>query len=103
MSHTFDELPGRFKVRDLSLAEAGRHQIRLAEHEMPGLMALRAEYATSRPASARDRSRTLKRPGSSSNVWDMIHLGCAGRTRRHGQVGDVVRAARTRCGGPVSY
>src|SRR5665648_260602 len=49
MSHTFDELPGRFKVRDLSLAEAGRHQIRLAEHEMPGLMALRAEYATSRP------------------------------------------------------
>src|SRR5665648_244469 len=49
MSHTFDELPGRFKVRDLSLAEAGRHQIRLAEHEMPGLMALRAEYATSQP------------------------------------------------------
>src|SRR5659263_214750 len=49
MSHTFDELPGRFKVRDLTLAEAGRHQIRLAEHEMPGLMALRAEYATSRP------------------------------------------------------
>src|SRR5665647_3492541 len=52
MSHTFDELPGRFKVRDLSLAEAGRHQIRLAEHEMPGLMALRAEYATSRPLAA---------------------------------------------------
>jgi adenosylhomocysteinase len=49
MSHTFDEVPGRFKVRDLNLAEAGRHQIRLAEHEMPGLMALRAEYATSRP------------------------------------------------------
>src|SRR5665811_2599039 len=49
MSNTFDELPDRFKVRDLTLAEAGRHQIRLAEHEMPGLMALRAEYATSRP------------------------------------------------------
>ena len=49
MSNTFDELPGRFKVRDLTLAEAGRHQIRLAEHEMPGLMALRAEYATSQP------------------------------------------------------
>lgn len=45
----FDEVPGRFKVRDLSLAAAGRHQIRLAEHEMPGLMALRAEYAASRP------------------------------------------------------
>ena len=45
----FDEVPGRFKVRDLSLAAAGRHQIRLAEHEMPGLMALRAEYAASQP------------------------------------------------------
>ncbi len=33
-----------FKVRDLSLAEWGRKEIRLAEHEMPGLMALRAEY-----------------------------------------------------------
>ncbi len=37
------------KVADLSLAEAGRHQIRLAEHEMPGLMALREEYAASQP------------------------------------------------------
>jgi len=36
-------------VRDLSLAESGRHQIRLAEHEMPGLMALRAEFAQSQP------------------------------------------------------
>ncbi|HLS40396.1 MAG TPA: adenosylhomocysteinase [Ornithinicoccus sp.] len=41
---TFD-----FKVRDLSLAPAGRHQIRLAEHEMPGLMALRERYASTRP------------------------------------------------------
>jgi adenosylhomocysteinase len=38
-----------FKVRDLSLAELGRKEIRLAEQEMPGLMALRAEYAGSRP------------------------------------------------------
>src|SRR5690554_734437 len=38
-----------FAVADLSLAEFGRHEIRLAEHEMPGLMALRAEYAGSRP------------------------------------------------------
>lgn len=38
-----------YKVRDLGLAEAGRHQIRLAEHEMPGLMALRAEYGKSKP------------------------------------------------------
>jgi adenosylhomocysteinase len=38
-----------FKVADLALAEAGRHQIRLAEHEMPGLMALREEFQASQP------------------------------------------------------
>ncbi|QNO37023.1 adenosylhomocysteinase [Protaetiibacter sp. SSC-01] len=38
-----------YKVADLSLAEAGRHQIRLAENEMPGLMALRAEYGPTQP------------------------------------------------------
>jgi adenosylhomocysteinase len=38
-----------FAVADLSLAEAGRHQLRLAEHEMPGLMSLRAEYAEAQP------------------------------------------------------
>ncbi|MDQ1608235.1 MAG: adenosylhomocysteinase [Microbacteriaceae bacterium] len=38
-----------FKVADLSLAEAGRHQIRLAENEMPGLMALRAEFGEAKP------------------------------------------------------
>ena len=38
-----------FKVADLSLAEWGRDEIRLAEHEMPGLMAIRREYRDSRP------------------------------------------------------
>ncbi|KJC64162.1 adenosylhomocysteinase [Agreia bicolorata] len=38
-----------FKVADLTLAEAGRHQIRLAENEMPGLMSLREEFAESQP------------------------------------------------------
>ncbi len=36
-------------VADLALAEAGRHQIRLAENEMPGLMALREEFGPSQP------------------------------------------------------
>ena len=44
MSTPFD-----FKVANLALAEAGRHQIRLAEHEMPGLMALRTEFGASQP------------------------------------------------------
>src|SRR5215475_12649506 len=38
-----------FKVADLSLAEFGRKEITLAEHEMPGLMAVRAEYAHEQP------------------------------------------------------
>ena len=38
-----------FKVADLSLADFGRDEIRLAEHEMPGLMAMRAEYGASKP------------------------------------------------------
>ncbi|MEW9547086.1 adenosylhomocysteinase [Nonomuraea sp. NPDC050783] len=38
-----------FKVADLSLADFGRKEIRLAEHEMPGLMAVRKEYAASQP------------------------------------------------------
>ena len=38
-----------FKVADLALADFGRDEIRLAEHEMPGLMAMRAEYGESKP------------------------------------------------------
>jgi adenosylhomocysteinase len=38
-----------FKVADLGLAEFGRKEIRLAEHEMPGLMATRREYGDSKP------------------------------------------------------
>ena len=38
-----------FKVADLQLAEFGRKEIQLAEHEMPGLMATRREYADRQP------------------------------------------------------
>jgi len=38
-----------YKVADLSLAEFGRKEIRLAEHEMPGLIATREEFADSQP------------------------------------------------------
>jgi adenosylhomocysteinase len=51
--HAFDaaSAAGRvpFKVKDLSLADFGRKEIRLAEHEMPGLMALRGRYAGQKP------------------------------------------------------
>ena len=53
MTHQFEaaRAAGRepFKVRDLSLATLGRAEIRLAEHEMPGLMAVRAQYAGKKP------------------------------------------------------
>src|SRR5881275_3008412 len=51
--HAFEEArkAGRepFKVKDLSLAEFGRKEIRLAEQEMPGLMAVRQRYAAKKP------------------------------------------------------
>src|SRR6478609_3066997 len=46
-SHIDFSLP--YKVKDISLAEWGRKEIRLAEAEMPGLMALRAEYGPTQP------------------------------------------------------
>jgi len=38
-----------YKIRDISLAEFGRKEIQIAEHEMPGLMAVREKYAASKP------------------------------------------------------
>ncbi|GAA4753306.1 adenosylhomocysteinase [Gordonia alkaliphila] len=48
-----------FKVADLSLAEYGRKEIRLAEHEMPGLMELRREYADVKPLAGARISGSL--------------------------------------------
>ena len=39
----------QFKVKDITLADWGRKEIRLAEAEMPGLMSIREEYAASQP------------------------------------------------------
>jgi adenosylhomocysteinase len=44
-----DEIKGRYKVKDISLASWGRKEISLAEKEMPGLMALRARFGKSKP------------------------------------------------------
>ncbi|MEK6371624.1 MAG: adenosylhomocysteinase [Acidobacteriota bacterium] len=53
ISHPFDAARAAkrppFKVRNLNDATLGRAEMRLAEHEMPGLMAVRAKYADSRP------------------------------------------------------
>lgn len=49
MSSSVETTYIKYKVKDLSLAEWGRKEIGLAEAEMPGLMALRAEYGPSQP------------------------------------------------------
>jgi adenosylhomocysteinase len=49
MSATTTLTTDDFKVADLSLARYGRHEITLAEHEMPGLMAIRKEFAVAQP------------------------------------------------------
>src|SRR5579884_2125645 len=46
---TNDSATHDYKVRDIALAELGRRRIRMAEEEMPGLMAIRARYATAKP------------------------------------------------------
>ena len=49
MSATAKNSTDDFKVADIGLADWGRKEIRMAEHEMPGLMALREEYAGKKP------------------------------------------------------
>jgi len=52
-----------FKVKDLSLWQFGRKEIELAEHEMPGLMALRAEYGihfVQKPYTTAELERALR-------------------------------------------
>ena len=47
MSNTAEKIA--YKVKDISLADWGRKEIKLAEAEMPGLMSLRKEYGASKP------------------------------------------------------
>ena len=49
MSQPVENLDPDYKVADMSLADWGRKEIIMAEHEMPGLMALRSEYAADKP------------------------------------------------------
>ncbi|MFO0340122.1 MAG: adenosylhomocysteinase, partial [Acidobacteriota bacterium] len=49
MSATATKIATEYKVADLGLAEWGRKEISVAEHEMPGLMAIRAKYAKEKP------------------------------------------------------
>src|SRR5262245_34020027 len=65
-----------FKVADLDLAALGRREIRLAEHEMPGLLALRERYAASRPlAGARIMGSLHMRVQTAVLIETLVDLG----------------------------
>src|ERR1051325_7306794 len=71
---------GDFKVADLSLAAAGRHEIRLAEHEMPGLMAMRAEYGESKPLTGARITGSLHMTVQTAVLIEtLVDLGAQGR------------------------
>ena len=48
-----------YKIKDISLADFGRKEIRLAESEMPGLMALREKYGSKKPLKSLNISGAL--------------------------------------------
>jgi len=78
ITHTFDATrsAGRepFKVRDLALAELGRAEIRLAEHEMPGLMAVRQKYAASKPLAGAKVMGSLHMTVQTAVLIETLHL-----------------------------
>ena len=69
-----------FKVADLSLAEWGRNEIRLAEHEMPGLMAIRHEYRNLQPlAGARIMGSLHMTVQTAVLIETLVELGASVR------------------------
>jgi adenosylhomocysteinase len=65
-----------FKVRDLSLADFGRKEMRLAEQEMPGLMALRAQHGSKKPlAGARIMGSLLMTIQTAVLIETLTELG----------------------------
>ena len=72
--------PTDYKVKDLSLAEYGRHQIRLAESEMPGLMKLREQYGDSKPLRGARIAGSLHMTIQTAVLIEtLVHLGASVR------------------------
>ena len=114
--HAFDaaKQSGRepFKVADLVLAEWGRKEIRLAEQEMPGLMALRERYAGQQAARRRARhglaahddsdrradrdARRARRRRALGVVQHLLDAGSRGRGGRRRPSRDRRHRRRTR-------
>jgi adenosylhomocysteinase len=77
-THQFDAAvaAGRvpYKVRDLSQSTLGRAEIRLAEHEMPGLMALRAQYEGKKPLAGAKIMGSLHMTVQTAVLIETLHL-----------------------------
>ncbi len=69
-----------YKVRDISLAEFGRKRIRMAEEEMPGLMAIRAKYAPLKPLAGVRLTGSLHMTKETAVLLETLgHLGASVR------------------------
>ena len=65
-----------YKVKDISLAKLGRHEITLAENEMPGLMSLRAEYGSTMPLKGAKIAGCLHMTIETAVLIEtLVHLG----------------------------
>jgi adenosylhomocysteinase len=78
LTHQFDAATaaGRepYKVRDLALATLGRAEIRLAEHEMPGLMAVREKYGKEKPLQGARVMGSLHMTVQTAVLIETLHL-----------------------------
>jgi adenosylhomocysteinase len=77
-THQFDQATaaGRvpYKVRDLKEATLGRNEIRLAEHEMPGLMAVRAKYGKEKPLQGARIMGSLHMTVQTAVLIETLHI-----------------------------
>ncbi len=78
MSDTQEQV--KYKVKDISLADWGRREIRLAEAEMPGLMSLREEYGASKPLKGARIAGCLHMTIQTAVLIEtLVHLGASVR------------------------
>ncbi|MBO0713110.1 MAG: adenosylhomocysteinase [Acidimicrobiales bacterium] len=76
MSSTLLQAPADFQVADLTQAAFGRREIALAEHEMPGLMALREEYGAAQPLRGARITGSLHMTVQTAVLIEtLVHLG----------------------------
>ena len=93
-----------YKVADLSLAEFGRKEIGLAEHEMPGLMSLRREYADVAPLKGARISGSLHMTVQTAVLIEtLVALGAQVRWASCNIFSTQDHAAAAIVVGPVSY